>query len=825
MYTAAQIAAALGITVRWARLALTATAADGLQMVRGKATKTWSLAALPESLRGELSAPASRRLVTVEQLLAAPPVPWQPPIWCLVPAAAKERAEKLRDALAPALARQHELAGPELMELARTFYRQHFGQEIESDKLRDVMDRATRRDNGFNQWQRPELYLDDASVATAAPAPGKGNLHHALEEYIAALENKSEPTLKDRQAIFHEAFKHFEALVAEQPAKREQHALKRSLVSYLYRNLPALYRPKTAAAGQPLAAMRKLYNRLYTEWIAGGRTAAALRDERAGNCGRKGYRCRECDQKIRAVAARLRGAHGTEGNVDLAVKRCLENGGVLCPVCTERRKYFRMTEAERKRCTPNAIEIAATKGPAAIRKIGPTHHCDWSDTQPGDRFVIDDMTTNEMGWDDVDGRVISGQVQLLYTEDEFSAKPLPFLMYFGHPNSQTIKRAVALVLTNIGLPHVALYTERGVFANRMLAGDRRAKDQVHFRELQQELEQMLEFGAMDDATLQKLRQNQLGLCDPVFGLKIQQATSPQAKSVERSFYELQKTTSTLPGFGGFNQRLEQTKAMQDFTRRVKSGLEHPGNEWLHLRELRKNYDEACAKIERRPVNGLRHRGRTPLDVWTEVMERRPFRKLPPEIEHLLATHRLPALKVHAQGIKVQLDKFETAFYFNEHTGPLAGQTVAARINYDLPEFIHIETPEGKLRKVERALTRRRTATKEELAAVNAARRAHINGALAEAGNVDQLITSWVVRDHAHTDQDKERGRTIGAATAAHQQEQAEHRAARRKIEDLARARGDDPDTITNSARYAEAVAREDEILARIAAKQTKAATP
>ncbi len=333
---------------------------------------------------------------------------------------------------------------------------------------------------------------------------------------------------------------------------------------------------------------------------------------------------------------------------------------------------------------------------------------------------------------------------------------------------------------------------------------------------------MFEVGALDDsAAFQKLRQNQLGLRDPAFGLKIQQVSlySPQAKTVERSFYELQKTTSTLPGFGGFNQRFEQTKAMQDFTRRVTSGQEHPGNEWLSLRELQKNYTQVCGEIERRPINGIRHRGRTPLDVWTEAVSRRPLRKLPLEIEHLLATNRLPGLKVHPQGIRVRLDKFETAFYFNEHTGPLVGKAVAVRINYDLPEFIHIETPAGKLRKVERCQTKRRTATKEELAAVNTARRAHINGALAETGNADQIVTSWVIRDNAHTDEDKERGRIIGAATRPRTSPGAirtpdgaaqRHRGPWRARGAMIRRKFPGP------ARYVESIAREKEIRARIA---------
>ncbi len=80
-----------------------------------------------------------RRLVNAEHLLARPPVRWKSTV-ALGADACRQRAEKLRDALAQALARQHELAGPHLMQLASTLYRQHFGSEIDEDNLRYAMD-------------------------------------------------------------------------------------------------------------------------------------------------------------------------------------------------------------------------------------------------------------------------------------------------------------------------------------------------------------------------------------------------------------------------------------------------------------------------------------------------------------------------------------------------------------------------------------------------------------------------------------------------------------------------------------------------------------
>ncbi len=121
------------------------------------------------------------------------------------------------------------------------------------------------------------------------------------------------------------------------------------------------------------------------------------------------------------------------------------------------------------------------------------------------------------------------------------------------------------------------------------------------------------------------------------------------------------------------------------------------------------------------------------------------------------------------------------FYFNEHTGPLTGRKVAVHVNYDLPDFIFMEHPQTrKLLKVERVLTKRRTATPEEIAKSNAARRAHINGALGEIGNLESPVTSWIERSDAYTTEDKARGRFIAETTEQHKADaartnrQAEH---------------------------------------------------
>ena len=99
---------------------------------------------------------------------------------------------------------------------------------------------------------------------------------------------------------------------------------------------------------------------------------------------------------------------------------------------------------------------------------------------------------------------------------------------------------------------------------------------------------------------------------------------------------------------------------------------------------------------------------------------------------------------------------------------MVGRQVEVYIHYDIPEIIHIVHPDsGELLKVERVLTKRRTATPVEIAKSSAARRAHIAGARGESGNIDNLITSWVIRESEYSEADKEKGRTIKKDIAEH----------------------------------------------------------
>lgn len=772
-YTAKQIAAAQGITARAVKLSLQANPdARPVRLPSGQQAKGWPLAGLPCDLLRELEAVRQARgRRTLDDLLQDPPQRWQAPVpWADLAPQAEARATRSRDAFAGILQRQHQLGAEDRIQQASVFYRQQFRTDPPGeDRLRYILDRATERDRGFGEWHRPELYLDEAdfrSDPAAAQAP-TGQFEH-LVEAVAALDNKVQPTLADRRHLLHAAFQDFESQRGPTLARGPQRELRQRLCRQLYQAVPGLYRAQAGAGDdprKPLKAVRQLFVRQYPEWAAGSRTPDAIKDDRKGRAGRKGYQCPACEKQIRDLALILRGVRARRGNVDLAIKTLREKGN-LCPACLAHWQGGKTAATLRERVTPNAIQIAVLKGPKALQQVAPTHHSDWSDTRPGDRFVIDDMTTNEIAWDEVNGEFIHGQVQLLYTEDEFSSYPLPFWMYFGAPNSRAIKKALWEVLTKVGLPRDGLLTERGVFANRTVAGERGVKNWLPLRELKARLEGYFTIQALADEDLKEVRSRELGLLDPALGIHIHQARTPMAKPVERTFFEIQKSTSRLEGFGGFSQRLEKPDWLAvtniPSAKLSQSQRDEIKEKCLHISDLARNYEQICQEFAHRPVNGIRHRGRTPLDVWEEdVVRRHPLEKLPPEMEAWFAHRRIPNLTVHSNGLHLDLDRFEPAFYCNEHTGRLLHRKVTVFFNPDIPEHIHLEHPDtGLILKVERILTKRRTATPEEMAKVGAARRDHIAGARGEMGNVKALRTAYTIRDNAHNETDKETGRIL-----------------------------------------------------------------
>jgi hypothetical protein len=163
LFTAKQIADALGRTRQAVQWALASVKPDGNTSANGQVSNAWSIASLPASMQQELSAVAVQRgCRSVEVLLVAPQTYAPPAPLDQISDGALTKASKLMRAMLPMLT-IHEVScsAAEFERQGIEHYRSEFGYEISARRWRDLYSRTIRRDAGLQQWTRVELYLDE----------------------------------------------------------------------------------------------------------------------------------------------------------------------------------------------------------------------------------------------------------------------------------------------------------------------------------------------------------------------------------------------------------------------------------------------------------------------------------------------------------------------------------------------------------------------------------------------------------------------------------------------------------------------------------------
>ena len=175
-FTAAQIAAVLGISSQAVRKALAEVSAAEVRLIRGQETKVWRVDQLPADLLAALEViRAKERCRTVETLLAMPRRAWSPPV-PLNEIADEEvaRAAKLRDALKPWLQGLHrtDLSAAEIKERGAEGHAVIFklDKPISPRHWDFLFARARQRDAGAEDWDNLALYLPDKPKVKRNPA-------------------------------------------------------------------------------------------------------------------------------------------------------------------------------------------------------------------------------------------------------------------------------------------------------------------------------------------------------------------------------------------------------------------------------------------------------------------------------------------------------------------------------------------------------------------------------------------------------------------------------------------------------------------------------
>jgi hypothetical protein len=384
IFTAAEIARALGCSRQNIHRQLTGIAADGEKFAAGNLAKAWALGSLPPSIVHQLSAKAeAKQYRTTALLLAEPFARFEAalPLQEMAPAVIS-RARKLRDALQDSLSLRNELSmtAAEFTARGLTSYKREFGHQVSAKHWRTLLDRAIERDNGAEEWNRLELYIEEnpARISRHLPvALAREKRLEVLEDTLAGLQGNTALTAQESVYLWTKSCDQLQ-LEIDDGAKTKK--AKRSILQVLL---------KSGFVGSDLQSIRRNFDRKWSAYLA---SDGRLQDGRALRYAKQDPAIKEED-RAKLVARSL----DCGGRVSQAYREAF-HGGELSPELTGR---FIVNPA-RKSHVPHSVRRAVTaevkrlmplhRGPREHELRGPHNHRDFSGMFAGDSFQADDCT-------------------------------------------------------------------------------------------------------------------------------------------------------------------------------------------------------------------------------------------------------------------------------------------------------------------------------------------------------------------------------------------------------------------------------------------------
>ena len=534
LFSAGQIAAALGRTKRAVLLALAGVRSEGEFVVRGQAARAWALCSLP---------------VLMQQAIEN-----------------EARARGCRNA------------------------------------------EAWLRDCGRSAQPVPAAVADSPDVGCARSV--FSDLGADLDTYLPERKRLS---AADREWAWRETCRHYEAVVGIVPGGKRG-TIARGLVEFLLREVPGLVRP---GARRPDRALARDFQRKLARFRTLG--PQSLRDGREASSGNfRVILCAECWGKALALDV------GFRTNLSLAW-RTLKESGEMCPKCASRHK---LEVQENKSQVPHSIRRAITplaavampwlKSTAAGRMAGPSIPGDWSDTEPGDVFIGDDVTFNHEVYDfDSSGKLVFFRPECLYLADDKTGYPLAWLLIRGHYNGRHVRRLMSNAIIAYGCPRFGFKFENGVWASHTVRDESR-KGWIDMRETADGFKNM-------------------GM---LFEIRHAQARNPRGKAaLECEFNVLQESMQLECGNVGFREREEKSDAIKALRREALAGDKEALEGFNSFDNWAIRLEQIFRKRANDTQNGARNDGVSPAGQWQAAVNRKPLKGLPEDAQWILSRAR------------------------------------------------------------------------------------------------------------------------------------------------------------------------------------------
>jgi hypothetical protein len=654
-HTAARIASALGRTPQAVRKALAGAPATRIQIINGAEAAAWSVASLPELVRNRIAEEAKRRgYRDSDAMLSDPPKQWAPSIPLdQVADGDIDNARKLREALRPGLAQQHDLAltSGELETQGVADYARIFGHRITARYWRELFGRTLQRDGGAENWNRLEIYLPanprrkemPSGIVSEAIAAEFG----AVESYIQACGNPVAPSDTEQRAVWQLALeKHTSLVNGGMPAKRAARLVR----SFLFSKAPFLAPTRDAllkAFDRKLEALEKHCG-----------DAKALRDGREENGQRFDLPDDDRDLLIHRAVFYYR------GDVAPAWRDLLKEGFSE----TVRQRYA--GKAVSKSHVPTSVmdSVSAEVEILTVMHQGPRAF----DAIKGyvDRSYEGIASLKCMGADDgtipiywfvPDGKgwftLTRGQI-LIFT-DFRTLRVLGWSMQPDRNYSSLIIRSLCThVFAEHGVPSVLAW-ERGIWLSSTLL---KGRDPAPF-----------EFTEV----VQGLRE---------FGIKFIHSIRPRSKTVERVWGLLQDLMEAEPGYCGRNERVDAPEALRKQMAEVKARRTHPSRFFYSFDQWQKRFGEIVDQYNAAPQGGKILRGLSPDQALAKFADAAdPPMQFSAGLRYLLAHDKRP-VKVTLNGITIQVGK-QKFNYRGKEISHLVGHEALAWFDPENPETL------------------------------------------------------------------------------------------------------------------------------------------
>lgn len=685
IFTASQIARAIGLKRQSVQWHLREIRPDGTAVVKGATAHAWRYSNLPDSLKLLIEGAAQILGRSGERFLSSPPRRFQPKIpLSRLPQDCIDYAARLQRAQNYYLVNKEStlISKGDLMRHALEDYAREFGHSVTEKHCRDLLERTIERDAGENNWDDLNLYLPERlKEKQEAPATRAPKLTGLLEA-IGLLKTPGVPTGAEQDLLWLRACETYDA-------GGRKKCDKRAVLDFLWKRATGLAKSPNA--------LRVSFDRKFKAWRRKPDAAAIVdgREKRLGNFSAAPYD----PEQIKLIKFTAATRH--EGKVAPAVREVSERGLITDPRLTQHLNTRTSKSDLPKSFLENFKDVQAYRiahlGPRAAEKMIPPRQLEYDGIYSMTCLVGDDLTSPVyVSSPDGEGWFKMTRCQLLAVADFRSLFITSFALNpSGQYNSLDVRTVFTTTFANHGMPHFIL-REGGLWrksknANSLAAIGNPRSEEAPFSNAE------VEFG-LERAGV-RIKSSIDDLCRDVdeLGMHFKEARRARSKPIERVFDLLQSLMAGEPGFCGRDEKVDCPEVVRRNLELVRTRKEHPASlgfysysQWL------RRLEEIIGKYNQTPQEGRRLANSFTGEPLTPEQAFHAFRNPndPPirfdDSCSVLMSHM--RIEVEVKKPNLRRRQFPCGYvvvrgniYCNEETGRRIGQKLLAYYNPHRPE--------------------------------------------------------------------------------------------------------------------------------------------